>query len=222
MSIKTCFNCFFSHYTTRQNKESVGIFQESWQLEWPFWFSQCPVNSGGQNMMGKVPSNYVLKEFEQIFRSTLELSEENSQILHAISSCGWQGCGNKYSPRASSTQFVGESKIIYYLHHSCRVIEDPTTITRNICFFEYRHPKVIDHRKHSFEERTQPFRNISQRTRAGCTNKSSFNWIFMKLPNCTKKRPEWIILLTWEARTDLFTTPHSTFSSAIHCILILG
>jgi hypothetical protein len=44
----------------------------------------------------------------------------------------------------------------------------------------------------------------------------------MKLPNCTKKRPEWIILLTWEARTDLFTTPHSTFSSAIHCILILG
>ncbi len=39
-------------------------------------------------MMGKVPSNYVLKEFEQIFRSTLELSEENSQILHAISSCG--------------------------------------------------------------------------------------------------------------------------------------
>jgi hypothetical protein len=35
-------------------------------------------------------------------------------------------------------------KIIYYLHHSCRVIENPTTITRNICFFEFRDPKIID------------------------------------------------------------------------------
>ncbi len=64
-------------------------------------------------MLGKVPSDYVLKELEQIFRSTLQLSQENSQILHVISSCGRQGCGNKYSPRASSTQFAGESKIIY-------------------------------------------------------------------------------------------------------------
>jgi hypothetical protein len=39
-------------------------------------------------MMGKVPSYYVLKELEQIFRSTLQLSQENSQIFHAISSCG--------------------------------------------------------------------------------------------------------------------------------------
>jgi hypothetical protein len=39
-------------------------------------------------MMGKVPSDYVLKEFEQIFRSTMQLSQENNQILHAISSCG--------------------------------------------------------------------------------------------------------------------------------------
>jgi cephalosporin hydroxylase len=31
-------------------------------------------------------------------------------------------------------------------------------------------------------------RKISQRTRAGCTDKSRFNWIFMKPPNCTKKR----------------------------------
>ncbi len=30
-------------------------------------------------------------------------------------------------------------------------------------------------------------RKISQRTRAGCTDKSRFNWIFMKPPNCTKK-----------------------------------
>jgi hypothetical protein len=68
------------------------------------------------------------------------------------------------------------------------VIENPTTITRNICFFEFRHPKVIDRRKHSFEERTQPLRNISQRSRARCTDKSRFNWVFMKLPNHTKKR----------------------------------
>ncbi len=112
MSIKTCFNCFFSHDSTRQNRESVGIFQESCPLEWPFWFSQCPANSGGQNMLGKVPSDYVLKELEQIFRSTLQLSKKNSQILHAISSCGWQGCGNKYSSRASSIQFAGESMSI--------------------------------------------------------------------------------------------------------------
>jgi hypothetical protein len=39
-------------------------------------------------MMGKVPSDYVIKEFEQIFRSTLQLSQKNSQILHVISSCG--------------------------------------------------------------------------------------------------------------------------------------
>jgi predicted nucleic acid binding AN1-type Zn finger protein len=55
-------------------------------------------------------------------------------------------------------------KFIYYLHHSCRVIENPSTITRNICLFEFRHPKVIDRRKHSFKERTQPLRNISQRS----------------------------------------------------------
>jgi hypothetical protein len=30
--------------------------------------------------------------------------------------------------------------------------------------------------------------NISQRSRAGCTDKSRFNWVFMKLPNHTKKR----------------------------------
>jgi hypothetical protein len=69
-----------------------------------------------------------------------------------------------------------------------RVIENPTTITRNICFFEFRDPKIIDCRRHSFEERTQPLRNISQRRRAGCTDKSRFNWTFMKLPNRTKKR----------------------------------
>jgi len=32
-------------------------------------------------MLGKVPSDYVLKELEQIFRSTLQLSQENSQML---------------------------------------------------------------------------------------------------------------------------------------------
>jgi hypothetical protein len=59
-----------------------------------------------------------------------------------------------------------------------------------------RHPKIIDHRKHSFEERTQPLRNISQRKRAGCTDKSRFNWVFMKLLNRTKK---------WEMRATLNT-----------------
>jgi hypothetical protein len=39
-------------------------------------------------MLGKLPSDYVLKELEQILRSTLQLSQENSQILHVISSCG--------------------------------------------------------------------------------------------------------------------------------------
>jgi len=39
-------------------------------------------------MLGKVPSDYVLKELEQILRSTLQLSQENNQILHVISSCG--------------------------------------------------------------------------------------------------------------------------------------
>jgi hypothetical protein len=87
-------------------------------------------------------------------------------------------------------------KFIYYLHHSYRVIENPTTITRNICLFEFRHPKVIDRRKHSFEERTQPLRNISQRSRAGCTDKSRFNWVFMKLQNHRKK---------WEMRATLNT-----------------
>jgi hypothetical protein len=42
--------------------------------------------------------------------------------------------------------------------------------------------------KHSFEERTQPLRNISQRSRAGCTDESRFNWVFMKLPKSTKKQ----------------------------------
>jgi len=42
--------------------------------------------------------------------------------------------------------------------------------------------------KHSFEERTQPLRNISQRGRAGCTDKPRFNWVFMELPNSTKKQ----------------------------------
>jgi hypothetical protein len=79
---------------------------------------------------------------------------------------------------------------------SLRVIENPTTITRNICLFEFRHPQVIDRRKHSFEERTQPLRNISQRSRAGCTDKSRFNWVFMELPNSTKK---------WETRATLNT-----------------
>jgi hypothetical protein len=55
-------------------------------------------------------------------------------------------------------------------------------------FFEFRHPKVIDCRKHSFEERTQPLRSISQRSGAGCTDKSRFYWDFMKPPNSTKKR----------------------------------
>jgi hypothetical protein len=64
---------------------------------------------------------------------------------------------------------------------------NPTTIARNIYFFGFRHPKVIDHRKHNFEERTQPFRNNNQRSRAGYTNKSTFSWVFMKLPNHTKK-----------------------------------
>jgi hypothetical protein len=36
-------------------------------------------------------------------------------------------------------------------------------------------PKVIDCRKNSFVERTQPFGNFSKRNRAGCTNKSRFN-----------------------------------------------
>jgi hypothetical protein len=36
-------------------------------------------------------------------------------------------------------------------------------------FFEFRHPKVIDCRKHSFEERTQPLRNFSKKSRAGCS-----------------------------------------------------
>ncbi len=67
---------------------------------------------------------------------------------------------------------------------------------RNICFFELKHPKVIDSKKCSFEEKTQPFRNIGQRTKAGCTNKSKFNWIFIKLPNCTKKQ---------ETRATLYT-----------------
>jgi len=87
-------------------------------------------------------------------------------------------------------------KIIYYLHHSCTAIENPTSITRNIRFFEFRHPKVIDRRKHSFEERTQPLRNVSQRSRAGCTDKTRFNWVSMKLPNRTKK---------WETRATLNT-----------------
>jgi hypothetical protein len=55
-------------------------------------------------------------------------------------------------------------------------------------FFKFRHPKVINCRKHSFEDRTQPFRNLSMRSKAGCTNDSSFNWVFMKLPDSTKKQ----------------------------------
>jgi hypothetical protein len=81
---------------------------------------------------------------------------------------------------------------------SLRIIENPTTITRNICLFEFRHPEVIDHRKHSFEERTQPLRNISQRDRAGCTDKSRFNWVFMELPNSTKKRETRATLNTFQ------------------------
>jgi hypothetical protein len=80
--------------------------------------------------------------------------------------------------------------------NSCRIIENPTTMTRNICFFEFKHPMVIDCRKCSFEERTQPLRNISKKTRGSCTDKSRFNWIFMELPNCTKK---------WETRATLYT-----------------
>jgi hypothetical protein len=56
------------------------------------------------------------------------------------------------SAEALSISYLKRFKFIYYLHHSCSVIENPTTITRNICLFEFRHPKVIDHRKHSFEE----------------------------------------------------------------------
>jgi hypothetical protein len=56
--------------------------------------------------------------------------------------------------------------------------------------------KVIDHRKHSFEERTQPLRNINQGSRAKCIDKSRFNWIFKKFPNHTKK---------WETRATLNT-----------------
>jgi hypothetical protein len=67
---------------------------------------------------------------------------------------------------------------------------------RNICLFEFRHPKVIDHRKHSFEERTQPLRNFSKRSRAGYTNKFKFNQVFTKLLNSTKK---------WEMRATLNT-----------------
>jgi hypothetical protein len=77
------------------------------------------------------------------------------------------------------------------------VIENSTTNTRNICLFEFRHPKAIDCRKHSFGERTWPLRKFSKRNRAGCTNKSRFNWIFMKLPNGTKK---------WETKATLYTT----------------
>jgi hypothetical protein len=55
-------------------------------------------------------------------------------------------------------------------------------------FLKFRHPKVINCRKHSFEDRTQPLRNLSTRSRAGCTNESSFNWVFMKLPDSTKKQ----------------------------------
>jgi hypothetical protein len=91
---------------------------------------------------------------------------------------------------------ISKSKFIYYLHHSCRVIENPTTNKRNFCLFEFRHPKVIDCRKHSFEERTQPLRNFSKRSRAGGTNKSRFNRIFMKLPNSIKK---------WEMKATLYT-----------------
>jgi hypothetical protein len=40
----------------------------------------------------------------------------------------------------------------------------------------------------SFEKRTQPLRNISQRSRAGYTDNSTFNWVFMKIPNNTKKQ----------------------------------
>jgi hypothetical protein len=87
-----------------------------------------------------------------------------------------------------SGEALSISDLIYYLHHSHKVIENPTTNTRNICLFEFRHPKDIDYRKHSFEERTQPLRNFSKRSRAGCTNKSRINWVFMKLPNSTKKR----------------------------------
>jgi hypothetical protein len=41
-------------------------------------------------------------------------------------------------------------KFIYYLHHSCNVIENPTTNIEIICLLKFLHPKVIDHMKHSF------------------------------------------------------------------------
>jgi hypothetical protein len=69
--------------------------------------------------------------------------------------------------------------------------------------FEFRHPKVNDHRKHSFEERTKPLRNISQRSRAGCTDKSRFNWVCMKLPNRTKKRETRATLNTFKIMSFL-------------------
>jgi hypothetical protein len=54
----------------------------------------------------------------------------------------------------------------------------------------------FDHEKHSFEERTQPLANFNKRSRTSYTNKSRFNWVFMKLPNNTKK---------WETRATLRT-----------------
>jgi hypothetical protein len=52
-------------------------------------------------------------------------------------------------------------------------------------------------RKNSFVERTQPLQHFSKRSGAGSTNKSRFNWIFMKLPNSSKKQ---------KTRPTLFTT----------------
>jgi len=91
-------------------------------------------------------------------------------------------------------------KLFYHIDYSCRVIENLTTNTRNICLSEFWHPKVIDHRKNSFIERTQPLRNFSKRTRAGCTNKSKFNgflWNFQTAQRNGGQGPHFSPLKLW-------------------------
>ncbi len=75
---------------------------------------------------------------------------------------------------------------------SCRVIENPTTNRRNTSLSEFGRPKIIDHRKNSFVERTEQLRNFSKGSGAHCTNESWFNRISVKLPNSAKK---------WKTRT---------------------
>jgi hypothetical protein len=63
--------------------------------------------------------------------------------------------------------------------------------------------KIIDHRKHRLEEITEPLKNIRQRRRAGYTDITKFNRIFMKLAKCTKKGETRATLNTFKI-TSLF------------------